>query len=107
MKVKPNRLGGLSKARQVRDFGIAVGWRLHVEDTGGTVIADTAALHLALATPPEHRLASWLCQPHLRDDPAPGLGARSDAGAIRPPDAPGLGVAPDEGWLGEPWAVYG
>ena len=106
VKVKPNRLGGLSKARQVRDFGIAVGWRMHVEETGGTVVADTAALHLALATPREHRLASWLCQPHLRDDPAPGLGARSDAGSIRLPDAPGIGVAPDEGWLGEPWEVF-
>ena len=106
VKVKPNRLGGLSKARQVRDFGITVGWCMHIEDTGGTVIADTAALHLALATPEEHRLASWLCQPHLRDDPAPGQGARNDAGSIRPPDAPGLGVAPDEGWLGEPWEVY-
>ena len=79
---------------------------MHVEDTGGTVIADTAALHLALATPEEHRLASWLCQPHLRDDPAPRQGARNDAGSIRLPDAPGLGVAPDEGWLGEPWEVY-
>ena len=105
VKVKPNRLGGLSKARQVRDLGVAVGWRMHIEDVGGTVVADTAALHLALATPEEHRLASWLCQPHLADDPAPGQGARNDAGDIRLPDAPGLGVAPDEAWLGEPWAV--
>ena len=106
VKVKPNRLGGLSRARQVRDLGLAVGWRMHVEDTGGTVVADTAALHLALSTPEEHRLGSWLCQPHLEDDPAPGEGARSDEGNIRLPDAPGLGVAPDEEWLGEPWAVF-
>ena len=106
VKIKPNRLGGLSKARQVREFGIAVGWRMHIEDAGGTVVADTAALHLALSTPEEHRLGSWLCQPHLVDDPAPGLGARNEAGAIRLPDAPGLGVAPDEAWLGEPWAVF-
>ena len=106
VKVKPNRLGGVSRARQVRDFGLAIGWRMHVEDTGGTVVADTAALHLALATPEAHRLGSWLCQPHLADDPAPGEGARSVGGYIRLPDAPGLGVAPDEEWLGEPWAVF-
>ena len=106
VKIKPNRLGGLSRARQVRDFGIAVGWRMHVEDAGGTVVADTAAMHLALATPREHRLASWLCQPHLQDDPAPGRGARNDGGAIRLPNASGLGVAPDEAWLGEPWGVF-
>ena len=79
---------------------------MHIEDTGGTVVADTAALHLALSTPEEHRLGSWLCQPHLEDDPAPGEGARGDGGYIRLPDAPGLGVAPDEKWLGEPWAVF-
>ena len=106
VKIKPNRLGGLSRARQVRDFGLAVGWRMHIEDTGGTVVTDTAALHLALSTPEEHRLGSWLCQPHLADDPAPGEGARSDGGDVRLPDAPGLGVAPDETWLGEPWAVF-
>ena len=106
VKVKPNRLGGLTKARRVRDFGVAVGWRMHVEDLGGTVIADTAALHLALSTPAQHRLASWLCQPHLTDDPAPGQGARNHGGEIVVPDAPGLGVAPDADWLGAPAAVY-
>ena len=78
---------------------------MHIEDVGGTVIADTAALHLALATPQENRLGSWLCQAHLGDDPAPDRSARNDGGDIRLPDAPGLGVAPDEAWLGEPWAV--
>ena len=106
VKVKPNRLGGLSKARRVRDFGVSVGWRMHVEDLGGTVIADTAALHLALSTPTENRLASWLCQPHLVDDPAPGRGARNSGGKVRLPALPGLGVAPDEDWLGAPFAVY-
>ena len=106
VKVKPNRLGGLGKARRVRDFGTAVGWRMHIEDLGGTAIADTAALHLALSTPRENRLASWLCQAHLVDDPAPGRGARNLGGEVRLPDSPGLGVAPDEDWLGAPCAVY-
>ncbi len=107
VKVKPNRLGGLTRARQVRDFGLAVGWRMHIEDVGGTTIADTAALHLAYATPEENRLASWLCQRHLADDPAPGHGARNQGGWVFLPDAPGLGVAPDQIWLGKPWAVFG
>ena len=106
VKVKPNRLGGLSKARRVRDFGVAVGWQMHVEDVGGTVIADTAAVHLALSTPAENRLASWISQPHLVDDPAPGQGARNLDGTIVLPPAPGLGVVPDEDWLGPPQAIY-
>ncbi len=106
VKVKPNRLGGLTKARRVRDLGVAVGWRLHIEDVGGTVLADTAALHLALSTPPEHRLASWLCHPHLSEDAAPGQGARNRDGEAVLPKAPGIGVAPDLDWLGAALTTY-
>jgi L-alanine-DL-glutamate epimerase-like enolase superfamily enzyme len=106
VKVKPNRLGGLSKARRVRDFGVAVGWRMHVEDVGGTTVADTAALHLALSTPVENRLASWLSQAHLVDDPAPGLGARNVDGQVSLAQTPGLGVAPSLDWLDTPLAIY-
>ncbi len=106
VKVKPNRLGGLTRARQVRDFGVAVGWRMHIEDVGGTVLADTAALHLALSTAPENRLASWLCHPHLADDPAPGQGARNRNGRAALPATPGLGVVPDADWLGDAVAAY-
>ena len=73
-KIKPNRLGGLTKTRQVRDFCVAVGWQMHVEDVGGTVLADTAALHLALSTPLEIRLASWLAHAHSGGRLRPGPG---------------------------------
>lgn len=106
VKVKPNRLGGLTRARQVRDFGVAVGWNMHIEDVGGTVLADTAAIHLAAATPPEHNLSSWLCHRHLADDPMPGQGARFHRGTTTPPDLPGIGVTPDEHELGPPVAQY-
>ena len=106
VKVKPNRVGGLTKARQIRDFGITVGWQMHIEDVGGTVLADTAAIHLASSTPHEHRLASWLCHYHLAVDPMPGQGARNDSGLATPPATPGLGVVPDTSALGDPIAVY-
>ena len=106
VKVKPNRLGGLTKARQARDFGVAVGWQMHLEEVGGSALADTAAIHLACSTPPEYRLASWLCHAHLSVDPVPGQGARNVDGFALPPDTPGLGVAPDADALGEPIAVY-
>jgi len=106
VKVKPNRLGGLTKARAVRDFGLAVGWRMHIEETGGTVLADTAAIHLAHSTPGTNRLASWLGHDHLIDDIAAGQGARNDKGRTRAPDVPGLGVEPDMDALGDPVAVH-
>jgi len=107
VKVKPNRLGGLTRARQVRDFGLSVGWRMHVEDVGGTVLADTAAIHLAQSTPASHRHASWIGHDHLVDDIAPDQGARNVDGATTAPDLPGLGVEPELDRLGEPCAVFG
>ena len=106
IKLKPNRVGGLTKAKRLLDFAVAVGWRLHVEEVGGSALADTAAIHLAAACPQENRLASWLCHAHLAFDPVPGEGARNVDGYARPPDLPGVGVAPTEEVLGEAVAVY-
>lgn len=106
VKVKPNRLGGLTKARQIRDFGLSVGWQMHIEDVGGSALADTAAIHLAAATPETNRLASWLCHDHLAIDPVPGQGARNEKGFATPPGTPGLGVTPDADALGAPVASY-
>lgn len=106
VKVKPNRVGGLTRALQIRDFGVAVGWQMHIEDVGGTALADTAAIHLASATPDAHRLASWLCHDHLSVDPVPGQGARNVDGFATPPSAPGLGVVPENNSLGAPLAVH-
>ncbi len=106
VKVKPARLGGLTAARAARDLGVALGWRMHVEDTGGSAIADTAAFHLAASTPDANRLASWLGRAHLADDPMAGLGALNDGGVVRLGDVSGLGFAPDPATFGAPCAVY-
>lgn len=106
VKVKPNRVGGLTRALQIRDFGVAVGWQMHIEDVGGSALADTAAIHLASATPNAYRLASWLCHDHLSVDPVPGQGARNVDGFATPPSAPGLGVVPETGRLGTPVAIH-
>lgn len=106
VKIKPNRLGGLTKARQIVDFGVSVGWAMHIEDVGGSALADTAAVHLASATPKANRLASWLCHDHLAADPVPGQGVRNNDGVISPSDAPGLGLVPDPERLGDPCAIY-
>lgn len=106
VKVKPNRVGGLTKARKIRDFGLSVGWQMHIEDVGGSALADTAALHLAASTPREQRLDSWLGHAHLACDPVPGQGARNKAGTATPPSLPGLGVIPDPEALGAPVASY-
>lgn len=107
VKVKPNRVGGLTKAMQIRDFGISVGWQLHIEDLGGSALADTAAIHLAASTPDANRLASWLCHDHLSVDPVPGQGAPNKGGFATPPSIPCLGITPEIDRLGDPVTVYG
>ncbi len=105
VKVKPNRVGGLTKAKRIRDLGVNLGWQMHIEDVGGTVLADTAAIHLASSTPPANRLASWLCHYHLDLDPFPGQGARNNQGQAVPPSLAGHGVEPDVDAIGDPVLV--
>lgn len=106
VKVKPNRVGGLTKAKQIRDLGVSLGWQMHIEDLGGSALADTAAIHLAASTPQANRLASWLCHYHLAVDPVPGQGARNHNGFATPPSSAGLGVTPETDHLGDAVAIY-
>ena len=107
IKVKPNRLGGLTRARRIRDLAVDVGWRMHIEDVGGSALADTAAIHLATSTPQPYLMASWPAHAHLACDPVPGQGVRNCGGFLVPTGLPGLGVVPDEDHTGTPVAVYG
>ena len=78
---------------------------MNIEDTGGSVIADSGAVHLAQATPASHRRATWLYHDMITLDTAAG-GARNQGGVATAPEAPGLGVEPMPDVLGAPVAVY-
>ncbi len=104
--IKPNRVGGLTKAARMRDIALAHGIDMFVMATGGSVLADTEALHLAATIPDENCLAVWACQDMLTIDVAVGRGARNKDGHLHLPEEAGLGVHPDEDMLGEPVAVY-
>lgn len=106
VNIKVNRVGGLTRARRLRDLCLASGIRMLVMDTGGTVLADTAATHLAQSVPGEMCLGTWLCQEMVSPDTAPGQGTRNDKGHASAPESPGIGVAPDATVLGEPVALY-
>lgn len=104
--IKLNRVGGLTKAARIRDVALAHGIDMFVMATGGSVLADTEALHLA-ATVPDHAChAVWACQDMITKDIAGGRGPRNEGGHLHLPEAPGLGVHPDEDTLGNPVAVY-
>lgn len=106
VNIKINRVGGLTKARRMRDVAITHGIQIYVMATGGSVMADAEAAALAQSTPDEFRLGCWACQDMLTVDVAPGTGPRAKNGYLLVPDLPGLGFAPDEFLLGSPSAVY-
>ncbi|MBC6443794.1 MAG: mandelate racemase/muconate lactonizing enzyme family protein [Rhodobacteraceae bacterium] len=104
--IKLNRVGGLTKAARMRDVALSHGIDMFVMATGGSVLADTEALHLAATIPDANCHAVWACQDMLTVDIAGGRGPRNLDGHLHLPEAPGLGVAPDEDALGSPGAVY-
>lgn len=104
--IKLNRVGGLTKARRMRDVAIAHGIQMFIMATGGSVLADTEAAHLAQSIPDAFIRACWSCQDMLTIDIAPGSGPRCESGFITVKDTSGLGVSPDEALLGDPVVVY-
>jgi L-alanine-DL-glutamate epimerase-like enolase superfamily enzyme len=106
VNIKIGRVGGLTRARRLRDLALECGMGVLVEDTGGTILADTAAAQLASTVPARSLIGTWSCQELITVDPAPGQGARVIDGMMRAPDAPGLGVEIDPEALGRPAARY-
>ena len=104
--IKLNRVGGLTKAARMRDIALAHGIDMFVMATGGSVLADTEALHLAATIPDANCYAVWACQDMITAEIAGGRGPRNQDGHLHLPEAPGLGVHPDEDALGDPVAVY-
>ncbi len=104
--IKVNRVGGLSKAARIRDIALSHGIDCYVMATGGTVLADAEATHLAQTIPSYRRLGVWACQDMITCDVAPGRGPRNRSGTLTVSSSPGLGFAPDETLLGSPAAVH-
>jgi L-alanine-DL-glutamate epimerase-like enolase superfamily enzyme len=106
VNIKINRVGGLTRARRMRDFCLATGITMLIMDTGGTVLADTAVAHFAQTIPAPSCPGVWSCQDMVSVDPAPGQGVRNVEGCFSAPDLAGLGVEPELALLGDPFATY-
>lgn len=106
LNLKIARVGGLTRARWIRDLCLAYDIPIVVMCMAGSVVNDTVVAHYAQALPKNRCFGAWSCQDMLTVDPAPGRGARNVNGNMAPPDLPGLGVEPDIDTLGKPIAVY-
>jgi L-alanine-DL-glutamate epimerase-like enolase superfamily enzyme len=104
VNIKVSRVGGLTKARLMRDFCLACGIKLLIMDTGGGALSDTMTAHLAQSTPPDDRIGTWDCASMVSVVAAEGASAVD--GHISAPDTPGLGARPVMEVLGDPVAIY-
>jgi L-alanine-DL-glutamate epimerase-like enolase superfamily enzyme len=101
INLKISKVGGLTKARQIRDLAVSLGIALTIEDTWGGDIITAAIAHLAHSTPPAYLFSatdfnSYVTVSNATDAPQRAHG-RLSAGS-----APGLGVTPRWEILGDP-----
>ncbi|MEM7074585.1 MAG: mandelate racemase/muconate lactonizing enzyme family protein [Pseudomonadota bacterium] len=99
--IKLSKFGGLSASRRARDLCIHLGAKMCIEDTWGSDITTTAALHLGASTDPRAVMNVCDLSGYVSPRLAPEAPARK-AGRIAPPEGPGLGITLDPGVLGTP-----
>lgn len=101
MNLKVSKVGGLTKARLMRDLCQELGLQLTIEDTWGGDVVSAASAHLAAST----RACSLLTVSFMNDwtcEHVAGHQPRSKAGFGSVPTGPGLGIDVDTEKLGQP-----
>jgi L-alanine-DL-glutamate epimerase-like enolase superfamily enzyme len=99
--LKISKVGGLTRAREIRDLCVSLGIALTIEDTWGGDITTAAIAHLAHSTPPAYLFTSTDFNSYLTVSNAEGAPQRKD-GRLAAGCAPGLGIEPRWNVLGKP-----
>ncbi len=105
INLKISKVGGLSKARVVRDLCVALQLPMTIEDSWGGDITTAAIAHLAHSTPERFRFSSTDFNSYVTVRNASGAPLRQN-GCMIAGHTPGLGIAPDFDSLGSPVARY-
>ena len=101
INLKISRVGGLTRARQIRDLCAACGVAMTIEDSWGGDIVTAAIAHLAQSTPPEAHFGSTDFNSYGTLTIADGAPQRR-MGTMSAGSEPGLGVTPRFDVLGDP-----
>jgi L-alanine-DL-glutamate epimerase-like enolase superfamily enzyme len=99
INLKISKVGGLTRARQIRDLCGALGIAMTIEDSWGGDIVTAAIAHLAHSTPEPLRFSSTDFNSYVTRSIAIGAPQREN-GVMRASSAPGLGVTPKRDVLG-------
>jgi L-alanine-DL-glutamate epimerase-like enolase superfamily enzyme len=102
--IKIARVGGVSRARMIRDVAVELGLQVTVEDTGGAHIDTAAIAHLSLSTPLSARthtvdFHNWVTVANGRGDLC------CQDGVMTAPTGAGLGIDVDDAVFGRPLFV--
>jgi L-alanine-DL-glutamate epimerase-like enolase superfamily enzyme len=101
INLKISKVGGLTRARTIRDFCVAHGIAMTIEDTWGGDIVTAAIAHLAHSTPPEFLFSATDFNSYVTVSVAEGAPQRKH-GRMAASSRPGLGLQPRLEVLGEP-----
>lgn len=101
INLKISKVGGLTKARQIRDLCVSLGFAMIIEDTWGGDIVTAAIAHLAHSTPPDFLFAATDFNSYVTVSIAEGAPQRKN-GRLAASSEPGLGIKPRMKVLGKP-----
>jgi L-alanine-DL-glutamate epimerase-like enolase superfamily enzyme len=101
INLKISKVGGLTKARQIRDLCVSLGIAMTIEDTWGGDIITAAIAHLAHSTPERFRFSATDFNSYVTVAFADGAPQRTQ-GRLAASHEPGLGVRPRMSVLGTP-----
>lgn len=101
INLKISKVGGLTRARVIRDLCVEAGIALTIEDTLGSDIMTAAIAHLAHSTPERSRFTAADFNSYVTKRTAHGAPEGVD-GTYAVSDRPGLGIEPMTEILGKP-----
>lgn len=101
IKLKISKVGGLSKARLMRDVCVESGIPMIIEDPWGSDITNAAVAHLAQSTPQRFTFAATNFNSYVAVSTAIGA-PQPDSGRMEAANRPGLGIEPRFDVLGDP-----
>ena len=101
INLKISKVGGLTRARQIRDLCVSMGIAMTIEDTWGGDIVTAAIAHLAHSTPARYLFSSTDFNSYVTVSFADGAPQRQN-GRLAASHEPGLGVRPRMKVLGKP-----
>jgi L-alanine-DL-glutamate epimerase-like enolase superfamily enzyme len=101
VNLKISKVGGLTKAREIRDYCVRSGIALTIEDTWGGDIVTAAIAALAHSTPSESLFSTTDFNSYVTQSIAENAPQRRH-GRMKAPTGPGLGITPRMDVLGKP-----